>query len=90
MNERVTILLEATTGTADSHVTVHPADTELSPLPYSTSRFVPLAIEIGQAYYWGYAWQLGEQESRAELVVGRKITFDDVQKALHWLVSEDP
>ena len=57
----------------------------LSPI---SSRF-PAATGRGQAYYWSYIWQLGEQKVDEELVSGLGKTFDNAQDAIQWLLSSD-
>ena len=57
----------------------------------SSVQRVPLTIPRAQAYYWGYEWQQGERESRAELDAGHGIVFDsdDPQDIVRWLHEPD-
>jgi hypothetical protein len=63
--------------------------TEASPMTAPISRTIPAAVDRGQAYYWSYVWQMGEQESRAELAAGQGKTFDNADDAIRWLLSDD-
>lgn len=68
---------------------VNTAATGVSPVPAPVSRTIPPSIDKGQAYYWTYAWQRGEQEARAELAAGLGRTFETARDAIQWLLSEE-
>lgn len=90
MASRLSVLLEATSGTSQLTMHVNINATELSRINAPISRSMPSMIDQGQAYYWSYAWQLGEQKVDEELAGGLGKTFDDPQDAIRWLLSGDP
>jgi hypothetical protein len=87
MEARASYNENATTGTAASMTRSWQASTEVAPryVPHD----MPPSIDVGQAYYWRYAWQVGERESRAELERGEKRTFASAEDAIRWLLSDD-
>jgi len=89
VNERLSVVLDATSGNATSTNRVGITVTEASRIKAPISHTIPPAIDRGQAYYWNHAWQLGEQESRAELAAGKGKTFENARDAIRWLLSDD-
>lgn len=53
------------------------------------SRHLPPAVEAGQAYFWSYEWQLGEEESLRDLAEGNMRTFQNPEDAIRWLLSSE-
>lgn len=88
MTERLSIALDATSGRAALAERIALTATEVSPTSAPVSHTIPPAVDAGQAYYWRHAWQLGEQESRAELKAGLGQTFATAEKAIRWLLSD--
>ena len=79
----------STSGSSDPTALVSFAETDISPMPYSVPRRTPLAIGIGQAYYWSAKWQADEQETVDALERGEGRTFASGQDAIRWLLSND-
>lgn len=84
----ILVVLQDTYSNADESI-ISLMATESSFLPGPVSRQIPPSIDRGQAYYWSYRWQLGEQESRAELGSGQGVTFESAADAIRWLLSAD-
>lgn len=80
------------TGTLGSRSYVYIIDrieSNVSPMTSGMSHPAPIEIDAGQAYYWRYSWQVGEQESRRELAEGHGRTFPNAQEAIRWLLSSE-
>ncbi len=61
----------------------------MSEIPENVSRQIPPLLSQAQAYYWSHAWQLGEQESLADLQAGRFKTFTNADDVVRYLLSAD-
>ena len=53
------------------------------------STRVPPSIPRGQRYFWTRLWQVGEEESRADLERGESRRFNNSLDAVRWLLSDD-
>ena len=78
--------LDTSSNAVSRMTTLDPANTESSFSGAFSRAFSP-AINRSQAYYWSRIWQMGEQESRAELAAGHGRTFDTAEEAIRWLLS---
>ena len=81
--------LASTTSSVPLVIAFSPSITEVSPLAAPVSHELPLSLDAGQAYYWRYAWQAGERESRDALAAGFGRTFANADDAIRWLLSDD-
>jgi hypothetical protein len=50
---------------------------------------IPMFVPADQLYYWSFAWQGLERDSRADLEAGRSRTFDDPTAAVRYLLGSD-
>jgi hypothetical protein len=89
MTQQVSVVLRDTSSNTTSSSVVGIGATESSPMAAPVSRTIPPFIDRGQAYYWTYAWQIGERESRSELAGGLGKTFENAEDAIRWLLSGD-
>ena len=85
--QTISINLAASSGTPRGDLDLKNGDT--SPIPDLISHDLPPAIGAGQAYYWSYTWQRGEQRVSDELARGLGRTFDNVEDAIRWLLADD-
>ena len=85
--QTISINLAASSGTPRGNLDLKNVDT--SPIAAPISHELPPAIGAGQAYYWSYTWQRGEQRVSDELARGLGRTFDNVQDSIRWLLADD-
>ncbi len=88
MNSHLSVLIETTSTASEPSMRIDINSVELSSTSSPISQSVPPMIGKGQAYYWSYMWQKGEQEARAQLNAGESKTFDTADAAIRWLLSD--
>ena len=71
------------TGTSVSYTEVH--TTAHGRIPTN----MPPTVNVGQAYYWKYAWQAATQESREDIAAGRTRVFPNGEETIRWLLSDE-
>lgn len=89
MAQTVSVPLGSGTGNGIYIQTVDRSTTDATPGPFPSAAMMPSAVDQGQAYYWRYAWQTGETESREELARGEGRTFKGAEEAIQWLLGDD-
>lgn len=89
LEHSATSVANGTTSSSDRTTLVSFTETNISPMPFSSSRRTPPAIGRGQAYYWSAKWQTDEQETVDALERGEGRTFATGQEAIRWLLSND-
>ena len=88
MINNIDVSTSAADGTASHIGRLTQVEADATPSPFAIPRHLPFTIDGGQAYYWRYAWQLGERESRKELEEGLGRTFRRSDDAIRWLLFE--
>ena len=83
---RVGIHPNSTSGTS-TEVALQ-AESDVSPLPFATPRYLPMSLGSGQAYFWTQKWHSDEMESRKAFEQGKGRIFDTGQDAIRWLLPE--
>lgn len=89
MNTLIVVATASTGSVERAYVDTRLDQTDVSPMRWLPPRTIPPAIDRGQAIYWTYAWQAGEEETRKALAEGQGKTFPNAQEAIRWLLSDD-